>query len=323
MSEPYRMFTSRSEYRLSLRVDNADERLTGKGIEIGCVGSRARGAFRGLAGGDPASPGRQLQTARPDPQGGRASTGSRSTRTVFAAPPISSCPIPTIGWADLRARLAGARPMSAAPVQERWRRMRPMRSISTASRPISRLSGGTKSVVLEERIDFQGLPGLSNEIKAKLDRVRPQTLGQAARIEGITPAALTLLAAHAKQGDAAGSRPAMRSRHDSSSQSHPTCDVSRETLEKLELLEPELRRWQAIKNLVGPATLDDIWDRHIVDSLQLLDLAPEAKTWLDLGSGAGFPGSGSGHRRAGDGGSRSISSRAIRANAPSCATSRG
>ncbi|WP_457093345.1 16S rRNA (guanine(527)-N(7))-methyltransferase RsmG [Microvirga sp. P5_D2] len=67
-------------------------------------------------------------------------------------------------------------------------------------------------------------------------------------------------------------------------------DVSRETREKLELLERELRRWQNIKNLVGPATLDQIWDRHIVDSLQLLDFVPDAKTWVDLGSGAGFPG---------------------------------
>ncbi len=67
-------------------------------------------------------------------------------------------------------------------------------------------------------------------------------------------------------------------------------NVSRETHEKLSLLERELRRWQAIKNLVGPATLDQIWERHIADSLQLLDLAPEARTWLDLGSGAGFPG---------------------------------
>jgi 16S rRNA (guanine527-N7)-methyltransferase len=67
-------------------------------------------------------------------------------------------------------------------------------------------------------------------------------------------------------------------------------NVSRETQEKLKLLERELRRWQAIKNLVGPATLGQIWDRHIVDSLQLLELAPEARTWVDLGSGAGFPG---------------------------------
>lgn len=67
-------------------------------------------------------------------------------------------------------------------------------------------------------------------------------------------------------------------------------DVSRETIERLRLLESELRRWQAIKNLVGPGTLDDIWNRHIVDSLQLLRYAPDAKTWLDLGAGAGFPG---------------------------------
>jgi len=67
-------------------------------------------------------------------------------------------------------------------------------------------------------------------------------------------------------------------------------DVSRETRERLEILVAELRRWQRAKNLVGPKTLDAIWSRHIADSLQLADLAPDAKIWLDLGSGAGFPG---------------------------------
>jgi 16S rRNA (guanine527-N7)-methyltransferase len=67
-------------------------------------------------------------------------------------------------------------------------------------------------------------------------------------------------------------------------------DVSRETSAKLAVLAEELRRWQAIKNLVGPATLKDVWTRHIADSLQLLEHAPTAPTWLDLGSGAGFPG---------------------------------
>lgn len=76
----------------------------------------------------------------------------------------------------------------------------------------------------------------------------------------------------------------------SSSVTASDLNVPRETFERLELLERELRRWQAIKNLVGPATLDQIWERHIVDSLQLLGLAPDAKLWLDLGSGAGFPG---------------------------------
>jgi 16S rRNA (guanine527-N7)-methyltransferase len=67
-------------------------------------------------------------------------------------------------------------------------------------------------------------------------------------------------------------------------------DVSRETKDKLAVMASELARWQSIKNLVGPATLDEVWSRHIADSLQLLALAPAARTWLDLGSGAGFPG---------------------------------
>ena len=67
-------------------------------------------------------------------------------------------------------------------------------------------------------------------------------------------------------------------------------DVSRETLARLDILVAELNRWQTIKNLVGPATLSEAWTRHIADSLQLLAYAPGARTWLDLGSGAGFPG---------------------------------
>ncbi|MGJ3262167.1 MAG: 16S rRNA (guanine(527)-N(7))-methyltransferase RsmG [Salinarimonas sp.] len=67
--------------------------------------------------------------------------------------------------------------------------------------------------------------------------------------------------------------------------------VSRETRARLELLVAELRRWQPVKNLVGPGTLDSVWTRHVADSLQLVDLAPpDATRWVDLGSGAGFPG---------------------------------
>ncbi len=65
--------------------------------------------------------------------------------------------------------------------------------------------------------------------------------------------------------------------------------VSRETRAKLEIYEAELRRWQRVKNLVGASTLDEIWNRHFVDSLQLTELAAGA-VWADLGSGAGFPG---------------------------------
>lgn len=66
--------------------------------------------------------------------------------------------------------------------------------------------------------------------------------------------------------------------------------VSRETSAALDIYVEQLRRWQGVKNLVGPATLADVWSRHVADALQLLDLAPQATTWLDLGSGAGIPG---------------------------------
>lgn len=66
--------------------------------------------------------------------------------------------------------------------------------------------------------------------------------------------------------------------------------LSDDVVQKLDILVSELERWQRIKNLVGPATLDQVWSRHIADSLQLHRLTPEAKMWLDVGSGAGFPG---------------------------------
>ncbi len=62
------------------------------------------------------------------------------------------------------------------------------------------------------------------------------------------------------------------------------------TLERLRIYEALLRKWQRTINLVGPATLDSIWIRHFADSLQVSDAAPDARCWLDLGSGAGFPG---------------------------------
>jgi 16S rRNA (guanine527-N7)-methyltransferase len=67
-------------------------------------------------------------------------------------------------------------------------------------------------------------------------------------------------------------------------------NVSRETLAKLELYEDLLKRWQKVKNLIAPSTLGQLWERHFADSAQLLQLAPDARIWADLGSGAGFPG---------------------------------
>ena len=116
-----------------------------------------------------------------------------------AAPPSSSCPIPSIGLERPGAGLAGAG-VRAPGVRER------LETDATYAVYLDRQQADIaayrrdEGVVLPDELDFQGLPGLSNEIKAKLDRVRPRTLGQAARIEGITPAALTLLAGPCPQG---------------------------------------------------------------------------------------------------------------------------
>ena len=66
--------------------------------------------------------------------------------------------------------------------------------------------------------------------------------------------------------------------------------VSRETMDNLAAFEELFRKWSQAINLASPSTLDQLWDRHIIDSAQLFDLAPTAQSWLDLGSGGGFPG---------------------------------
>ncbi|MEM7290480.1 MAG: 16S rRNA (guanine(527)-N(7))-methyltransferase RsmG, partial [Pseudomonadota bacterium] len=68
---------------------------------------------------------------------------------------------------------------------------------------------------------------------------------------------------------------------------HP---VSRETMDRLDVYVSLLIQWQKKTNLIAPSTLDEIWERHIADSLQILALKPDARHWLDLGSGGGFPG---------------------------------
>ncbi|KLK93844.1 tRNA uridine 5-carboxymethylaminomethyl modification protein [Microvirga vignae] len=203
VSEPYRMFTSRSEYRLSLRIDNVDERLTGKGLEIGCVGSEREVHFR-RSQGEMRSIREKLQSLSLTPQeAARQGIGLNQDGIRRSAYQLLS--YPTISWDDLVK--AWPELSSVSPqVQER------LETDATYAVYLDRQQADIaayrrdEGIVLEETLDFQGLPGLSNEIKAKLVLVRPRTLGQAARIEGITPAALTLLAAHAKKAIVKGSR---------------------------------------------------------------------------------------------------------------------
>ena len=200
VSEPYRMFTSRSEYRLSLRVDNADERLTGKGIEVGCVGEARRTHF--------AASQNRLRRVESDlrrlmltpKEAEKHGLGINQDGVRRSAYQLLS--YPTIGWADLE-RVWPSLAEVPATVKDRIETDASYAVYLDRQRADIAAFRRDESVELGA-IDFAGLPGISNEIRGKLDRVRPLTLGQAARIEGVTPAALTLLAAFAKRKNAAG-----------------------------------------------------------------------------------------------------------------------
>ncbi|WP_336485796.1 tRNA uridine-5-carboxymethylaminomethyl(34) synthesis enzyme MnmG [Methylobacterium nigriterrae] len=197
VSEPYRMFTSRSEYRLSLRVDNADERLTPRGIDLGCVGAGRAAHFaasrEALRAARARLDGLSLTPAQARGQGIELNQdGIR--RTAFQL-----LSYPDLDWA----RLATVWPdLAAVPpcIAER------LRTDATYAVYLDRQHADIaafrrdEAVILPAHLDYGRIAGLSNEMRAKLESVRPGTLGQAARIEGVTPAALTLLAAHARRG---------------------------------------------------------------------------------------------------------------------------
>ncbi|WP_349369491.1 tRNA uridine-5-carboxymethylaminomethyl(34) synthesis enzyme MnmG [Salinarimonas sp.] len=196
VSEPYRMFTSRSEYRLSLRIDNADERLTPVGLSAGCVGAaRARAFGEGQARLEAARAVLRERTLTPQEA---AKAGLSLNQDGVRRSAFQLLSYPHIGFPDL-ARVWPELGDITGPLRER------LETDATYAVYLDRQAADIaahrrdESVVLAEGIDFTALPGLSNEIRAKLDRVRPRTLGQAARIEGMTPAAITLLAAHARK----------------------------------------------------------------------------------------------------------------------------
>jgi tRNA uridine 5-carboxymethylaminomethyl modification enzyme len=193
VTEPYRMFTSRAEYRLTLRADNADQRLTGKGITLGCVGPERAQAHRakmaaledarGMAQAltlTPAEAARHGLSLRKDGQ-------RRSAFELLSYPDLDIATLSRIWprFGELTGRIAEQLETDAKYAVYLSRQAADVESYRR-----------DESLMLPEDIDYATLPGLSNEVRHKLQTHRPRTIGHAGRIDGMTPAALTLLVAH-------------------------------------------------------------------------------------------------------------------------------
>jgi tRNA uridine 5-carboxymethylaminomethyl modification enzyme len=197
VAEPYRMFTSRAEYRLTLRADNADQRLTPLGLAAGCVGAERTAAFaaksKALAAGEALL---KRLTLTPDEAGKRGLSVNRDGRKrsayeLLAYPGIDLAALnriwPEIG--NLDARIA-----EQITVDARYAVYLKRQEMDIAA------FRKEESIVIPRDFAFDGIAGLSTELRQKLERDRPASLGQAARLDGMTPAALLLLLAHLKKG---------------------------------------------------------------------------------------------------------------------------
>ncbi|MGO3930044.1 tRNA uridine-5-carboxymethylaminomethyl(34) synthesis enzyme MnmG [Rhodopseudomonas pseudopalustris] len=195
INEPYRMFTSRAEYRLTLRADNADQRLTDKGLALGCVGAE-RAAFHRtkMAALADAKALTQSLSITPNEASRHGLSLNRDGQRRSAFDLLS---YPEIGWDEVRAiwpELAAVSPSIAVHV-EIDAKYHVYLARQTADVEAFRRDEG----LLLTEIDYAQVPGLSNEARNRLERHRPRTVGQAGRLDGITPAALGILAAYLRR----------------------------------------------------------------------------------------------------------------------------
>jgi tRNA uridine 5-carboxymethylaminomethyl modification enzyme len=196
VSEPYRMFTSRAEYRLTLRADNADQRLTGRGIALGCVGqARAQLHHAKMASLEAARHMARVLTLTPTEAARcglalRRDGQRRSAFEILSYPESSIADLARIWpvFGDLDRKIATQLEIDAKYHVYLSRQAADVESYRR-----------DENLILGEDLDYATLAGLSNEVRHKLQLHRPRTIGQAGRIDGVTPAALTLLVAHIRR----------------------------------------------------------------------------------------------------------------------------
>jgi tRNA uridine 5-carboxymethylaminomethyl modification enzyme len=195
ITEPYRMFTSRAEYRLTLRADNADQRLTDRGIDLGCVGPARSQCHRTKMGALRAAKSLTQSLAITPNEAvrhGLALNRDGHLRTAFEL-----LAYPEIGWTELRGiwpELSAIDPVIAAHLEIDAKYDVYLKRQAADVSAFRRDEG----LILAD-IDYAAVPGLSNEARTKLEAARPRTVGQAGRLDGLTPAAIGILAAYLRR----------------------------------------------------------------------------------------------------------------------------
>ena len=197
-AEPYRMFTSRAEYRLSLRADNADQRLTGKGIALGLVGAHRGAAFARKAAA--LADGRALVAGLAATPAMLAAAGLRINQDGIRRSAVDLLSYPGIDIARLAAFWPVLAGLAPAVVEQLEADSRYSGYLDRQDADIAAFRRD-EALRLPVDLDYGSIGSLSTEIRAKLDATRPPTLGAAGRISGVTPAALTALLGHVRRGD--------------------------------------------------------------------------------------------------------------------------